>query len=596
MTTTAGHSDAAPGGIARRHDLDALRALAMLLGIVLHTALSFAPGLWLVEDSDQSDLFSLLFLAIHGFRMPVFFLMSGFFTAMLWRRRGLGALVRQRTMRVFLPLVLAWVTIIPAMNYVTEFVVESRVEEAAVAAGEVDPERNVWLAAATNNAAMLDEQLALGADLDAQDPTFGVTPLAWAAMQGHDAATRELLRRGADVNAPNGDGSTPLHGAAFMGRASTVALLLDNGAKVNAQNHNGETPIDSAAAGPDVTAYIAGILGLAFDEKKIEEGRRQASALLVARGGKRNAEPAAEKQEKEEEEKVGDTESVAPWYWEFVYSDRLTIRKEGREPFNPIHTPLFHHLWFLWLLLWLVALFAIFAAIAARLGWRGPLLPAWLALSPAHFLWLVPLTLCLQWFMGLEGAFPTFGPDTSTGLIPLPHLLLYYALFFGFGVVYFDHDDGGERIGRWWWLTLPVALLVVFPLGMEFTYGDFFGFRDDAVGPGVNRFLAVLLQAAYPWLMAFGLIGLFRVLLRQGSYAVRYVSDASYWLYVTHLPLIILAQFVVRDWGLPAVVKFALICVVITGFLLLCYQGFVRYTPLGTLLNGKRTRRRAGRG
>ena len=514
----------------------------MLLGIVLHAALSFAPGLWLVEDSDQSDLFSLLFLAIHGFRMPVFFLMSGFFTAMLWRRRGLGALVRQRTMRVFLPLVLAWVTIIPAMNYVTEFVVESRVEEAAVAAAEVDPERNVWLAAATNNAAMLDEQLALGADLDAQDPTFGVTPLAWAAMQGHDAATRELLRRGADVDAPSRDGSTPLHGAAFMGRASTVALLLDNGAKVSAQNHNGETPLDSAAADPDATAYIASVLGLAFDEKKIEEGRRKASALLVVRGGKRNAEPAAEEQEKEEEgeeEKVGDTESVAPWYWEFVYSDRLTIREEGREPFNPIHTPLFHHLWFLWFLLWLVALFAIFAAIADRLGWRGPLLPAWLALSPAHFLWLVPLTLCLQWFMGLEGAFPTFGPDTSTGLIPLPHVLLYYVLFFGFGVVYFGHNDGGERIGRWWWLTLPVGLLVVFPLGMEFTYGDFFGFRDDAAGPGVNRFLAALLQAAYPWLMAFGLVGLFRVLLRQGSYAValrlgrlllalRYASPANH--------------------------------------------------------------------
>jgi peptidoglycan/LPS O-acetylase OafA/YrhL len=27
----------------RRHDLDALRAIAMLLGIVLHAALSFAP-------------------------------------------------------------------------------------------------------------------------------------------------------------------------------------------------------------------------------------------------------------------------------------------------------------------------------------------------------------------------------------------------------------------------------------------------------------------------------------------------------------------------------------------------------------------------
>ena len=56
----------------------------MLLGIVLHAALAFTPDVWVVQDKERHDLFGLLVEAIHGFRMPVFFLMSGFFTAMLW--------------------------------------------------------------------------------------------------------------------------------------------------------------------------------------------------------------------------------------------------------------------------------------------------------------------------------------------------------------------------------------------------------------------------------------------------------------------------------------------------------------------------------
>lgn len=42
---------------SRRHDLDALRAFAMLLGIILHGIMSFIPGIgviWAVEDSHAS--------------------------------------------------------------------------------------------------------------------------------------------------------------------------------------------------------------------------------------------------------------------------------------------------------------------------------------------------------------------------------------------------------------------------------------------------------------------------------------------------------------------------------------------------------------
>ncbi len=65
----------------------------MLLGIVLHAALSFAPIPWTVRDSQQNEFYYVLFACIHGFRMPLFFMLSGFFTAMLWRKRGLASSV-----------------------------------------------------------------------------------------------------------------------------------------------------------------------------------------------------------------------------------------------------------------------------------------------------------------------------------------------------------------------------------------------------------------------------------------------------------------------------------------------------------------------
>ena len=47
--------------IDRRHDLDALRAIAMLLGIALHAAIAFIPGPtgWPVQDSQSHPAFGL---------------------------------------------------------------------------------------------------------------------------------------------------------------------------------------------------------------------------------------------------------------------------------------------------------------------------------------------------------------------------------------------------------------------------------------------------------------------------------------------------------------------------------------------------------
>jgi|TARA_B110000037_G_scaffold212680_1_gene265729 hypothetical protein len=41
--------------------------------------------------------------------------MSGFFTAMMWKKRGMGGLVKQRVLRIGVPLLVGVVLVFPAM-------------------------------------------------------------------------------------------------------------------------------------------------------------------------------------------------------------------------------------------------------------------------------------------------------------------------------------------------------------------------------------------------------------------------------------------------------------------------------------------------
>jgi surface polysaccharide O-acyltransferase-like enzyme len=527
--------------IERRHDLDALRAFAMLLGIALHASLSFAPVPWTVQDSRQNGLFGLFFLAVHGFRMPLFFLVSGYFTMMLWRRRGPGAMLRQRALRIAAPLALGMVTIIPAMNAVSAWAFGS-----AAPRPNTGPPTNVADAARAGDIDALRALIAAGSDVNQPDAQFTATPLVWAALRGDVEAARVLLDAGAEPNARTADRSTALHSAAFLGRTDLVRLLLDRGADVQARTAAGATPLDSAQADLGYTRGLAGFLGLTLDPPEVLERNRAATrALLVEHGA------------------VAALDLTPQPGWRALVEGLIAM-------------PVFHHLWFLWFLCWLVPLFAIVAGLSERL--RLPGLPVWMVVSPARMAWLLPLTLLPQLLMGL--VIPSFGPDTSAGLLPAPHVLFYYAIFFGYGALLYDAGDGESRIGRWWWALLPLGLLVAFPVGLATL--------------GTNRFVSAIAQVVYVWAMTFGLIGLFRQVLPRENQAGRYLSDAAYWLYLTHLPLVIGAQAIVRGWDWPPLAKFVLICVGVTGLLLVVYQLAVRYTWLGRLLNGPRTPRVQG--
>ena len=366
----------------RYYDLDALRAVAMFLGIVLHASVFLIPEaqpIWPIHDAAATGdpTYKLVIETIHGFRMPVFFLLSGFFSALLWQRRGLRALGIQRLRRVFIPFAVGCFTVVPL---------------------------SVWL-------------LAVGGGFrEPYDFPLWTLPLLWLFSPGH--------------------------------------------------------------------------------------------------------------------------------------------------------------LWFLWYLLLMAGAFLL----AARLGLRFRHPVVW---------WLViPISAGISLLM-VE---PIYGADNGTETIPDAAVISYYACFFVFGVFFYQR---GYQVRAWWTIALLPAA-AAFYVGFQLL-GQYLAAFEGAV-PDIFMFenpltlASTLIETVCAWLMCFGLMGLFNWIASRESFTTLYFSDASYWMYLAHLPLVIAAQILVVDWPIHYHLKFLLVCAGVTVALLATYQFGVRYTFIGRALNGPRTR------
>ncbi|KAK3262073.1 hypothetical protein CYMTET_29052, partial [Cymbomonas tetramitiformis] len=93
---------------------------------------------------------------------------------------------------------------------------------------------------------MVRELVGKGAEVDAEDGE-GRTALTVALAFGQEAAARALLEAGAGVNA--GTGRRPLHAAAEKGMVEMVRDLVDKGAEVDAEDGEGHTALTQALAG-----------------------------------------------------------------------------------------------------------------------------------------------------------------------------------------------------------------------------------------------------------------------------------------------------------------------------------------------------------
>ena len=103
----------------RYHALDFVRAVAMLLGLSLHVNIFFMSEnqrFWNAGEYHGDPINEGISFFIFQFRMPLFFILAGFFAALVIERKGLRHLVADRLKRILIPFLAGIVIMSPMLN------------------------------------------------------------------------------------------------------------------------------------------------------------------------------------------------------------------------------------------------------------------------------------------------------------------------------------------------------------------------------------------------------------------------------------------------------------------------------------------------
>ncbi|HEY5688590.1 MAG TPA: acyltransferase family protein [Yeosuana sp.] len=110
----------------RLHALDSLRAIMMMLGIVLHSSNTYVladyGASWPLKDPiSTAGYMDWISSFVHAFRMPIFFVVAGFFASLLFHERSSTKMIKNRVHRILLPflvfVVLLWPLVGIAFGY-----------------------------------------------------------------------------------------------------------------------------------------------------------------------------------------------------------------------------------------------------------------------------------------------------------------------------------------------------------------------------------------------------------------------------------------------------------------------------------------------
>ncbi len=254
----------------------------------------------------------------------------------------------------------------------------------------------------------------------------------------------------------------------------------------------------------------------------------------------------------------------------------------------PLAFPL-THLWFLYLLLWFYAITLLVRRLVERVDAHGrararlDAVVGALVRNPLGLLVLAAPS-CAALLL-VPGWRPWFGiPTPDDSLLPNVAAFTAFGSAFAFG----------------WFVHRRVELLAVFEsrwllnlaIGVAATVAALTRVGIDASPTIAARDLQMFgYAAAYAvavWSLTFAFVGFALRYLANFSARRRYLADASYWLYLIHLPLVLALQIVVSQWPWPWWAKFPLILAIVFPLMLASYRYWVRGTFIGAVLNGRR--------
>lgn len=257
----------------------------------------------------------------------------------------------------------------------------------------------------------------------------------------------------------------------------------------------------------------------------------------------------------------------------------------------------FMHLWFLYMLLLLYPTVLLLRRALLALDGRGRLRAALdraatlLLGSPAAIV-LAPVVLgaplALALYQRDKWLYWAGIPAQDTTYYPQLPAMVGFGTAMLVGWVLHRRVELLRTFERFWLPHLVVALgATVYCCSVA---GMSFSFVPAPMGAGKALFAAGYVVAMWSWI--FAIIGLGIRFCSGESRVRRYVADASYWIYLAHLPVVATFDIIVRTWAVHWSVKFAFVLVASFSVLFASYQLLVRPTFIGEWLNGRKVPRR----
>jgi peptidoglycan/LPS O-acetylase OafA/YrhL len=173
-------------------------------------------------------------------------------------------------------------------------------------------------------------------------------------------------------------------------------------------------------------------------------------------------------------------------------------------------------------------------------------------------------------------------PDQS--LVTNLQAVIGFGTAFGFGWLLHRQVDLLQILERRWLLNLVLAIGLI---AASFVLASMPPPRPEAV-----RFAGATCYALAIWTTTFAAIGVALRFLAGFSAARRYLADASYWIYLIHMPIVTVLQVAVATLDWPWPVKFASLLAIAFTVMFASYQLLVRHSFIGAVLNGRRMPRR----
>ena len=176
-------------------------------------------------------------------------------------------------------------------------------------------------------------------------------------------------------------------------------------------------------------------------------------------------------------------------------------------------------------------------------------------------------------------------PDSS--FVTNHQAWLCFGTAFAFGWLLHRQINLIKILEQRWLLNLVLSTVLI---AVSFLLYGVSMLRPRPVNYEVIVLAGAVCYALAIWTTTFAVIGLALRFLSDFSPLRRYLADASYWLYLIHLPILMALQVAVSQLDWPGLVKFAVIMLASLPVMFASYQYLVRYSFIGAVLNGRRMR------